>query len=89
MVCRAVGDEIATSTDDVGTTLRHVTTWSDPVAPEAVLEHIGPGTDLIVPLAVGEPAGLLDAIERAAGQMEGVRVQQMHALVDRDLLDGL
>ncbi|CAN5435830.1 acetyl-CoA hydrolase/transferase C-terminal domain-containing protein [soil metagenome] len=47
-----------------------------------------PGTDLIVPLAVGEPVGLLDAVEAAAESLERVRVHQMHALVDRDYLDG-
>lgn len=34
--------------------------------PEAVLDHIGPGTELIVPLANGEPTAVLDAIEDAA-----------------------
>jgi acyl-CoA hydrolase len=63
-------------------------TWPDPVPPEGVLEHILPGTDLIVPLAVGEPIGLLDAVESAAAHLEGVRVHQMHALVDRGYLDG-
>ena len=29
----------------------------------AVLEHIGPNADLIVPLANGEPVSLLDAVE--------------------------
>ena len=36
------------------------------VGPEAVLDHIGPGADLILPLANGEPVALLDAIEAAA-----------------------
>lgn len=61
---------------------------TDPVAPEAVLDHLEPGTDLIVPLAVGEPVGLLDVIERAADRLERVRVHQMHALVERGYLDG-
>lgn len=57
---------------------------------ESVLEHIEPGTDLIVPLAVGEPRTLLDVVEAAAdaGAIDGVRVHQMHALVDRGYLDG-
>ncbi len=59
-----------------------------PVAPERVLDHIGVGSQLIVPLAAGEPIGLLDAIEAAAGQLDGVRVHQMHALVDRAYMDG-
>ena len=32
--------------------------------PEAVLDHICPGADLILPLADGEPVGLLDVLER-------------------------
>lgn len=65
-----------------------MTTWTDPVPAEAVLDHIGAGTDLIVPLALGEPVTLLDAVEQAAEQLDGVRVHQMHALVERDYLDG-
>ncbi len=59
-----------------------------PVPPEAVLDHIVAGTDLIVPLANGEPVGVLDAVEAAADRLDGVRVHQMHALVERDYLDG-
>jgi len=54
----------------------------------AVLDHIGPGTDLIVPIANGEPVTLLDAVEAAADRLEGVRVHQMHALHDRPYLHG-
>lgn len=53
-----------------------------------MLEHIGPGADLIVPLANGEPATLLDAIEAAADTLDAVRVHQMHALRDRPYLHG-
>ncbi len=58
---------------------------------EAVLSHIRPHCDLIVPLANGEPTMLLDAIEAAAGRGEinGVRVHQMHALRDRPYLHGV
>ena len=56
--------------------------------PEAVLEHIGPGADLIVPLANGEPVALLDAIEAHADHLHGVNVHQMHALHDRRYLHG-
>lgn len=65
-----------------------MTNWPGPVAPEAVLDHLEPGTDVIVPLANGEPVGLLDVVEAAADRLEGVRVHQMHALVDRPYLDG-
>src|SRR5215471_2683788 len=54
----------------------------------AVLDHIGPGADLIVPLGNGEPVTLLDAIEDAAEGLEGVRIHQMHALHDRPYLHG-
>ncbi|MGE0727655.1 MAG: acetyl-CoA hydrolase/transferase family protein [Acidimicrobiia bacterium] len=58
--------------------------------PDAVLEHIEPDSDLIVPLANGEPVTLLDAVEAAAadGRLQGVRVHQMHALHDRPYLHG-
>jgi acyl-CoA hydrolase len=55
----------------------------EPTTPASVLEHIHPGADLIVPLANGEPVVLLDAIEAHAGELEDVRVHQMHALHDR------
>ncbi|MGB8861193.1 MAG: acetyl-CoA hydrolase/transferase C-terminal domain-containing protein [Ilumatobacteraceae bacterium] len=55
---------------------------------EAVLEHIRPHSDLIVPLANGEPNALLDAIDAAGarGDIDGVTVHQMHALTDRPYL---
>lgn len=39
---------------------------SGPQPPAAVLDHIGPAADLIVPLANGEPVARLDAIEAEA-----------------------
>ena len=59
-----------------------------PCAPDAVLEHIGAGTQLVVPLANGEPTALMDAIEHAAPSLDGVRVHQMHAVHDRPYLAG-
>jgi len=59
-----------------------------PTTPAAVLEHLPPGTDLIVPLANGEPVILLDAIEAHAGDLNDVKVHQMHALHDRPYLHG-
>ena len=63
-----------------------------PVAtsPEAVLDALTPGTNVVVPLANGEPVTILDAIEAAAqrGQLEGIRIHQMHALHDRGYFDG-
>ncbi len=63
-------------------------TSREQTTPDAVLEHIGPHADLIVPLANGEPVTLLDAIEAAADDLEGVRVHQMHCLRDRPYLHG-
>jgi len=56
--------------------------------PEDVLHHIDDGDDLIVPIANGEPVGLLDVIEANATRFRGVRVHQMHALHDRPYLHG-
>jgi acyl-CoA hydrolase len=53
-----------------------------------VLHHIRSGTQLIVPLANGEPATVLDALEAEVDQLQGVRVHQMHALRDRPSLHG-
>jgi acyl-CoA hydrolase len=62
--------------------------FSPAVPPEQVLDHIGPGADVIVPLANGEPVGLLDALERHNKRLEGVRVHQMHALHPRPYIRG-
>jgi acyl-CoA hydrolase len=61
----------------------------DPQPAEAVLDHIGPGAALIVPLANGEPVTVLDAVEAGADHLRGVRVHQMHALHDRPYLHGV
>src|SRR5690349_16724040 len=66
-------------------------TQADQMTPgraEDVLDHIGPGADVIMPLANGEPVTVVDAIERAAGGLTGVKVHQMHALRDRPYLHG-
>jgi acyl-CoA hydrolase len=58
---------------------------------DGVLEMIGPGAQLVVPLANGEPTAVLDAIEAAAaaGDLDGVRVHQMHVIHDRPYLRGV
>lgn len=53
-----------------------------------VLAHIEPGTQIVVPLAIGEPRTVLDAVERAADTLQDVRVHQMHAMHDRPYLHG-
>src|SRR5215218_7188784 len=56
--------------------------------PEDVLAHMGPGTDVILPLANGEPVGLLDVLERENERLREVRVHQMHALQERPYIHG-
>jgi acyl-CoA hydrolase len=67
-------------------------TSSAPNQPDDVLEHITPGTQIIVPLANGEPTAVIDAIEAAAQRddprIHKVRVHQMHAIHDRPYLRG-
>lgn len=57
-----------------------------PLPPEAVLDHVAPGTNIIVPLANGEPVTVIEALGAAAEQLDGVRVHQMHALHDHPYL---
>src|SRR3954451_412407 len=59
-----------------------------PVAPVAVLDHVPPRADLVVPLANGEPAALLDALEEQHERLDRVRVHQMHALRERPYIRG-
>lgn len=60
--------------------------------PDDVLEQIAPGTQIVMPLANGEPTAVLDAIEDAAAaddpRIDGVRIHQMHAIHDRPYLRG-
>jgi acyl-CoA hydrolase len=53
-----------------------------------VLPHVGPRTDVILPLANGEPIGLMDTLESHADALEGVRMHQMHALHERPYIHG-
>jgi acyl-CoA hydrolase len=75
-------------TDDL-LTERPPTRVSHPsTEPDAVLEHLGPGTHVIVPLAAGEPVTVVDAIQRAAERLDHVTIHQMHGLYDRPFLHG-
>lgn len=56
--------------------------------PEAVLEWIEDGMDVVVGAANGEPVGVLDAIEAAATTLTGVRLHQMIPLRPRRYIDG-
>ncbi|MGB0111584.1 MAG: acetyl-CoA hydrolase/transferase C-terminal domain-containing protein [Ilumatobacteraceae bacterium] len=63
-----------------------------PHQPSDVLDHITPGTQIIVPLANGEPTAVIDAIETAAAdgdaRIDEIRIHQMHAIHDRAYLRG-
>jgi hypothetical protein len=54
--------------------------------PEAVLEHVESGADLIVGLANGEPATIVDALEAGASELEDVRIHQMFPLRERSYM---
>lgn len=55
---------------------------------ERLVEVMPAGADLVVPIANGEPVGLLDALEARADRLSGVRIHQMHALRDRPSIRG-
>ena len=56
--------------------------------PDAVLDLLTDGADLIVPLANGEPVSVITAIDEGAERHTGVRIHQMHALHDHPYLHG-
>jgi acyl-CoA hydrolase len=56
--------------------------------PADVCDHIAAGTQIVMPLANGEPTAVIDAIEASAADLDGVRIHQMHALHDRPYLRG-
>jgi acyl-CoA hydrolase len=57
-------------------------------APAALLDHVPPQADLILPMANGEPVTLMDTLEDRADELDGVRVHQMHALHERRYFHG-
>src|SRR3954447_25152147 len=66
----------------------HRGTFTAPVGPEAAVDLLGPGANVVVPPAHREPPTGPDALAAAAPGLQGVRVHQMHALRDRPYLDG-
>jgi acyl-CoA hydrolase len=56
--------------------------------PEAVLDHVIDGSDVIVGVANGAPDTVLDAIEAGAGRFDDVRLHQMLPLRDRAYIRG-
>jgi acyl-CoA hydrolase len=63
-------------------------TSHDPVPASDVVRHLHHVTDIIVPLANGEPVTVLDALEAAAPLPRPLWIHQMHALHDRRYLHG-
>jgi acyl-CoA hydrolase len=59
-----------------------------PSAPERILDHIKVGADVILPMANGEPVGLIDVLEAHNDALSGVRLHQMHALRERPYIRG-
>jgi hypothetical protein len=57
-------------------------------SPEAVLDHIGEGDDLIVGMGNCEPVTVLDAIEALAERLSGVRIHQMFPFRERRYMHG-
>ncbi len=56
--------------------------------PEAVLEHIGEGDDLIVGMFNSEPLTVIDALEANAGRLSDVRIHQMFPFRERPYMHG-
>ena len=52
-------------------------------SPEAILDHIGEGADLIVGLGNGEPVTVIDEIEARTEHLNDVRIHQMLPLRER------
>jgi acyl-CoA hydrolase len=57
--------------------------------PEAVLDHIGEGDDVIVGMFNSEPLTVLDALEAGAGRLSGVRIHQMFPHRERRYMHGV
>ncbi len=57
--------------------------------PEAVLDHIGEGDDVIVGMFNSEPLTVLDALEAGAGRSSGVRIHQMFPHRERRYMHGV
>ena len=55
---------------------------------EALVDALAPGSNLVIPIANGEPIALLDALEARAERLSDVKIHQMHALRDRPYLNG-
>jgi acyl-CoA hydrolase len=56
--------------------------------PEAVLEHIDEGDDVIVGMFNSEPLSILDALEASAERLSNVRIHQMFPYRERPYIHG-
>jgi hypothetical protein len=56
--------------------------------PEAMLERIGEGEDVIVGMFNSEPLTVLDALEAGAEQLSGVRIHQLFPHRERRYMHG-
>lgn len=59
-----------------------------PGVPEDVLNFVTDGSQLVVPLALGEPPTLIEVLEDNCDQFTGVRIHQMDPLVQRRYIRG-
>jgi hypothetical protein len=57
--------------------------------PEAVLQHIGEGDDVIVGMFNSEPLRFLDALEANAERLSDVRIHQMFPYRERRYMHGV
>jgi acyl-CoA hydrolase len=57
-------------------------------SPEAVLEHVRDGSDVVVGVGNGEPRAVLDVIEANASRFRDVRLHQMLPLRKRGYIEG-
>jgi acyl-CoA hydrolase len=56
--------------------------------PDALLEHVDEGADIIVGMFNSEPQTVLDALESNAERISGVRIHQMFPSRERDYMHG-
>ena len=55
---------------------------------DALVRDLLPGDEVVVPIAAGEPAELISALEDRSAQLHDVTVHQMHAMHDHPYLHG-
>ena len=63
-------------------------TSTTPHAATDVLNLVGPGTNIVVPIGFGEPPTLIDTLEAHAAQLDHVRIHQMDPFIERRYIRG-